>query len=171
MPSVFEECVDRVHALLADQGVECGKFRKSIEVRSGPRRVCWVPKGGRIEAPSTSGVRSCSGPSQAERVKVIHSSKLTVDAHIMAESFEALEVLHANVLNAVRSGLGNAAEPGAYFIATQSDKGFGETYGGRELLTQQFEFDLAVHSGIETLTVLTQHTHTHQFADELYSYD
>ncbi len=169
MTSVFEQCVDRIHRELADSSVQCGKFKTSINEKMSIRRVVWVPRGGSIDGPATNGgvLAACCEEEPAQpttRRKPIYSLKQTVVARIRAESFEALECLHNNVLNATRTALGNAATPGAFLYPTQDEES-GTVHAGQEYVTQAFVFDYAVFGRLVQLTTLTSHSHTDEFGD------
>lgn len=163
MASVFETAVDQIHIFLAADIVK-GVYRTGVAKQEAPHRVVWVPVGGTIMGPRTTALRGAAGAQipGSERVEVLASKILTVRAHIMSRTFEALEALHHDVLNAVDKALGKAATPGAFEIVSESDASFGHARGGIGSLVQLFEWDLVVPKRLQMLATVTIHEHDYE---------
>ncbi len=161
MASTFETVVSEIHLNLDDLTTSKGLYRLSLDRHDKPHRLAWVPVGGRIEGPRTSHLRGQGGTqiTGSPRVEPLVSKMLTVRCHIMTRTFEALEALHHDVLNAVDKALGKASVAGSFEIVSENDQRFGNALGGIGLIIQSFEWDLVVAKKLQTLATVTAQTH------------
>ena len=161
--SDLERICLEVHSKLEDQSIQFGFGMKDIDGK-GIRRIVWTNLRGRIERPTTAGVRGqCSTYDQSTRVKAIYANLANVDAFIMSESFADLERMHGNLLSAAHDAYGSSLLPGDYEVISEQNDRYGHVLRNRAGLVQRFTFDLVVYKyqqPLTTLTPLLTHTHT-----------
>jgi hypothetical protein len=138
MKSVFDQLVHLIHEKLADKSIEFAIGEPELAVHGATRRVVWVKQGGRLLPP----VRSSITLSNGLLVKALYTNALVVFAYVSAEDDGALEMVWADVLNAVYDTLGPTAVPAAYGFPDESVRGASSS-GERELL-QPFEWQLLI---------------------------
>lgn len=159
MASFFEDAVDAVHENL-DAGIGKFIFRVSQDHHHIANRVVWIPRGGRIDG-GIEGKRTVAATQSTDESRLVPLCKklLSVEARLTAATFEDLEALHADVLNAVQLGLHRASIAGSFEIVSESDAGAGNLLGGIALLVQQFTWEVIVTKQTETLVIAADQTH------------
>lgn len=159
MASFFEDAVDAVHENL-DAGIGKFLFRVSQDHHHIANRVVWIPRGGRIDG-ALEGKRTVASTQDTDETRLVPLclKSLVVEARLTAATFEDLEALHADVLNAVQAGMHKASIAGSFEIVSESDAGAGNLLSGIALLVQQFIWQVVVTKQTETLVIAADQEH------------
>lgn len=135
MASDFELLVDMIHEQLADPTVGKYVFRVSQPEHAQLRRIVWIPRDySSAPAKRTNPLREKDG----RVAKVLGQEEWSVEAHITAESFAALEDLRRRLLYVLDEAFGTDCVPHGGAWTTQDEDIAGVMWAGAEKCVMHF---------------------------------
>jgi hypothetical protein len=171
--STFQEAVACIAGKFAaiDADVAIDKFEVNRARHDQRKRVVFVPVGGTIEAATRHGRRLgevvVGQPTQLTVFEQRYRDRMTVAAHMVAESFEDTILLRDEVLRQTHASLNTASTPGTYRIVTQEDDHASVMLAKFEKIIQLFEWDLNIDKtrdpGVGVMIGSTQIVHEPEF--------
>jgi hypothetical protein len=152
--TVLSDIIDAIHERLDDSSVERAEGRKSLSEHHRSRRICWIRVRSSVTAPANVGGKRAGN----DRYRQIYTDSIAVEAHVQAESDDALEQLFANLLAASHAVCGTSAQPGAYQWFTEQEGQSGHVLRGPKLILAM-TFAVPVTDEIRPLKQLTGQDH------------
>lgn len=140
--------VERGRAQMQDRyGVGRGEMHRLDHSDTG---IVWVPAGGPVkpvESLHTHTIGDTTYP-------VVYSVALTIEAHLVAESFVAAEQLWCDLLSATHRLFGQRSTPGNVRWAWHELQQAGDSRGGREKIVQPFTWNVFEIPGASSRSVV-----------------
>lgn len=150
MASDFEKVVDLIHTTLADPTVDKGYFQVAIEENAPLRRIVWVPREfGSQGAKYVNPRKDLAG----KIAKVLYTETWTVEAHITAESFEAMELLRRQLLTVMHKLFGTDSVPLGGIWTTQDEPIAGVMWAAAEKCVMRFSWQFNITEVTEPVTI------------------
>lgn len=167
----FETTVECLGKAAAIPDCDWVHDRKQISKCKARRRVVWIPTGGSNSAddvPSGSTNRVMDG--KPVSFQPVYRDMLTIECHIVAESFFDVESIRRAILAAVKSeslraGDPKALTPGNYRYPLQADGQASDMHGDTQTCIQTYTLNTLIAGRHSELVAVTSVTHTCEFTE------